>query len=161
MYIYKQQANEEVLEIIRLNLEAKLLEWKKDGFPEIPILLRGLWEKKDQLSADENYSHLLTLWRLWVEEAEIVSQEHNSNKLMQLSVEAENLPWEPTANDEPPSFQLQQARADDQLNKDLMSVISSKLVAMSDHNLIESNNLDPETIERLEREAFNLSSISS
>lgn len=155
-----QQANEDVLEIIRLNLEAKLLEWKKEGFPEIPILLRGLWERKDQLSADENYSHLLTLWRPWVEEAEIVSQEHNSNKLMQLSVEAENLPWEPTANDEPPSLQQQQhpARADDQLNKDLMSVISSKLVSMSDHSLIESNNLDPETIERLEREAFNLSS---
>ena len=79
---------------------------------------------------------------------------------MQLSVEAENLPWEPTANDEPPSLQQQQhpARADDQLNKDLMSVISSKLVSMSDHSLIESNNLDPETIKRLEREAFNLSS---
>jgi hypothetical protein len=153
-----QQANEEVLDIIRLNLEAKLMEWKKEGFPEIPILLRGLWEKKEQSSpADENYSHLLTLWRLWVEEAEIISQEHNSNKVMQLSVEAENIPWEPILNDELPSSQ-QQPGADDQLNKDLMLVINSKLEAMKKHNVRQGNNLDPETIERLEREAFNLSS---
>lgn len=153
-----QQANEEVLDIIRLNLEAKLLEWKKEGFPEIPILLRGLWEKKEQPSpSDENYSHLLTLWRLWVEEAEIISQEHNSNKVMQLSVEAENIPWEPILNDEFPSSQ-QQPGADDQLNKDLMLVINSKLEAMKKHNVMQGNNLDPATIERLEREAFNLSS---
>ena len=47
-----QQANEEVLEIIRLNLEAKLLEWKKDGFPDadLRVLARHVYYQAVQLT---------------------------------------------------------------------------------------------------------------
>ena len=73
-------------------------------------------------------------------------------------MEAESLPWgSETRDPETVSFPVNQQ---DELNKELISVIQSRLIAMRDQNL-SSADIDPESFERLEKEAFAMSSLSS
>ena len=146
-------------------LEAKLLQWRKEGMPEIPLLLRH--NENNQQTQSNTYSKLLDLWRLWHQEMDCVSLEFNTSELLQLMSEAENInQWEPCDDTLP----CTKSQGDDhQFNLELMSEISIKLKEL--HNLApertderslsaEDEDIDNATIERLEREASRLSPLS-
>ena len=83
------------MDYVRLALEAKLLQWRQEGMPEIPLLLRQNDNQSAQKRELKNHSKLLDLWRLWHQEVDSVSLEFNTSDLLQLMMEAEGLEWEP------------------------------------------------------------------
>ena len=68
------------MDYVRLALEAKLLQWRKEGMPEIPLLLRH--NENNQQTQSNNYSKLLDLWRLWHQEMDCVSLEFNTSEVL-------------------------------------------------------------------------------
>lgn len=141
-------AEEDVLDYVRLALEAKLLQWRKEGMPEIPLLLRQNDIQSAQKKVSQNHSKLLDLWRLWHQEVDSVSLEFNTSELLQLMTEAEGLEWEPCDDILPP---LRQGD-DHQFNLELMSEVTGKLKQMQSLSP-EEMNIEDENIERLEKEA--------
>jgi hypothetical protein len=141
-------AEEDVLDYVRLALEAKLLQWRQEGMPEIPLLLRHNDNQSTQKNEFKSHSKLLDLWRLWHQEVDSVSLEFNTSELLQLMTEAENLEWEPCDDILPPL-----THGDDhQFNLQLMSEVAFKLKQMQS-SPPEEMNIEEETIKRLEKEA--------
>lgn len=156
-FVYnQQQVEDDPVELVRLTLEAKLLQWQKEGMPEIPLLLR-----QPQLQVlqenEKNNSPLLDLWRLWIQELDTQSLEHEPYGLLQLLAQAETLDWEPSEEATQPTSQV-----DDQLNSELMDSTSLKLknlLAASIKEVEDPQNIDIAAIERLENEAFMLATM--
>ncbi|KAK4005132.1 hypothetical protein OUZ56_006855 [Daphnia magna] len=138
---------EDVLDYVRLALEAKLLQWRKEGMPEIPFLL-----KRNANQPAYSHSTLLDLWRLWHQEVDSVSLEFSISELLQLMVEAESLEWEPCDDTLPP---VRLEGDDHQFNLELMSQVAGKLKNMqpSSSSFSEEMDIEEDNIERLEREA--------
>ncbi|XP_032797385.2 uncharacterized protein LOC116933793 isoform X1 [Daphnia magna] len=138
---------EDVLDYVRLALEAKLLQWRKEGMPEIPFLL-----KRNDNQPAYSHSTLLDLWRLWHQEVDSVSLEFSISELLQLMVEAESLEWEPCDDTLPP---VRLEGDDHQFNLELMSQVAGKLKNMqpSSSSFSEEMDIEEDNIERLEREA--------
>lgn len=138
---------EDILDYVRLALEAKLLQWRKEGMPKIPLLL-----KQNDNQPDNSHSELLELWRLWHQEMDSLSLEFSASELIQLMVEAENLEWDPC--DDP--IRLFRLEGDDlQFNLELMSQVADKLKNMQPFPPLcpEEMDIEEDDIERLEREA--------
>ena len=135
------------MDYVRLTLEAKLLQWRQEGMPEIPLLLRQNDNQSAQKKELKNHSKLLDLWRLWHQEVDSVSLEFNTSDLLQLMMEAEGLEWEPCEDILP----LLRHGDDHQLNKELMSEVEGKLKQMQSSP--EEMNIEEDTIKRLENEA--------
>jgi hypothetical protein len=135
------------MDYVRLALEAKLLQWRQEGMPEIPLLLRQNDNQSAQKRELKNHSKLLDLWRLWHQEVDSVSLEFNTSDLLQLMMEAEGLEWELCEDILP----LLRHGDDHQLNKELMSEVEGKLKQMQSSP--EEMNIEEDTIKRLENEA--------
>lgn len=150
---FGQESNEDILDLVRLTLEMKQLQWKKEGtIPEIPLLLR---QSEQASHSCKSSSNLLDLWRLWHQEIDTVGLEYSSTKLLQLIAEAENLPWEPSVDDGIQQHSSQLAR-DNELNEQLICEVNTKLKELN-----RSLDVDPSDVQRLEREVFLLSCMSS
>ncbi len=149
------------MDYVRLALEAKLLQWRKEGMPEIPLLLR---HNEHNQQAQNSHSKLLDLWRLWHQEMDSfhVNLDFNTSELLQLMSEAEGLEWEPCDD----TLSSSKQGDDHQFNLELMSEVSIKLKELHTPNDIikesedEDIDVDIATIERLEREASRLSPLS-
>lgn len=156
-----QENAEDVLDYVRLMLEAKLLQWRRENMPEIPLLLRQTDSKigSSDKGTDSRHSPLLDLWRLWQQELDLLSMEHPAVELLQLSSEAENLEWDPLGDDSLPPL----TQGDDQLNLALMSEVSERLkdVRKAFTSTITDQEVNPEAVERLDREAYALSCMSN
>ena len=147
------------MDYVRLTLEAKLLQWSKEGMPEIPLLLRhNEHQHSHNRSNSTHHSKLLDVWRLWHQEMDSFNLDYNIAELFQLMTEAEGLKWE--IDDDSPSPVSQEDNHS--FNLELMSQVSTKLKefcsAISDDISIDEEDIDMAAIERLEREAMRLSS---
>lgn len=160
MYTHLQHADEDVIDYVRLTLEAKLLQWSKEGLPEIPLLLRHNENHPQSRANNQFHSDLLDIWRLWHQEMDSLSLDYNIADLFQLMTEAESLEWD--ISDDNNLSSTKQQGEDHSFNLELMSQVSIKLKEMyptvSDDEGIEDEDIDIAAIERLEREASRLSS---
>lgn len=150
------------MDCVRLMLEAKLLQWRKEGMPEIPLLLRQPEAKPHQEQYGKNKSTLLDLWRLWQQELDSTTIEYSAAELLHLTSEAESIEWDPLRDDPLPPLQ----HRDDQLNLELIAKVTETLKDMQNKFKLQGNEgysqqqVDPDTVERLEREAYILSCMS-
>lgn len=140
-------------------LEAKLLQWRREGLPEIPLLLRQTESPKEK--NNNHQSSLLDLWRLWMQEVDMIGINHCAQEMLQLVSEAESLEWDPLRDD----GSFQPIQGDDQLNLQLMSQVGEQLKAMRNESIElgnedEGKKPDLDVIARLENEAYLLSCMS-
>lgn len=139
-------------------MEAKSLQWLKEGIPEIPLLLKYNEDVPPHGRAAV-HSRQLDLWRLWQQEMDYISQDFYIPEMLELFGEAENLQLE-DSSDDTVSTSIKQGN-EHQFNLQLMSSVSAKLkqipLSISDEISIDEEDIDIAAIERLEREASRLS----
>ena len=135
------------MDLVRLTLETKLLQWKNEELPIIPQLI----EKHSIATGSDNQSLLLDLWRLWEKETDLFSLDCRPSDLLRLTEEAEAMIW-----DSKKENHLQElSQLDDSINSSLINSVMTKLKEMQDVNLEScSEDIDVDDIDRLQQEAF-------
>ena len=107
-----------MLDVVKLALEAKHLQWTLEGVPEIPLLLRHV-ESSDKCF--KSPSLLLDLWRLWHQEMDYTNLEFPSADINRLAAEAATMNWEPYRVDLPP------LQVDNRIDKALIDKVQAKM----------------------------------
>lgn len=138
------------MDLVKLTLEAKMLQWKSEQLPIITQLI----EKHSKSTTNNNQSLFLDVWHLWEKEISLHSSEYQSGDLLRLAEEADSLSWEPRKENHP----MEQNPLDDSINSSLMSKVIYELRQLQDVCLEQyPEYIDVNDIERLQHEAFLMS----
>ena len=139
------------MDYVRLTLEAKCLQWTKEGMPEIPAHFKQQQNTHPHSKANSFVqSRLLDLWRLWHQEVD--SLDANPKDILHLMSEAESS--ELGACEVDVSMKQEE---DLQLNLELMQDVAMQLKEMQSQGFQACFNsgedIELAAIERLEKEA--------
>ena len=138
------------MDLVRLTLEAKMLQWKNEQLP----IVHQLIDKHNNLSGQLSQSLLLDVWHVWEKEMDQVSLDFCCRDMMRLADEAETLS-EDSCKD---GLSLEHSLPDDTISSSLMNDVITYLLQLQDIHLQSYPEvIDINDMERLQHEAFLLS----
>ena len=132
------------MDLVKLTLESKMLQWRKEGMPKIPFLLE---QRNNRSSSPKLQSSILDLWRLWHQEVDHMNFEFTPADIIQLMTEAENSSWEPSSI---PTMH-NTLNINNDLNAELMPSINSYFEI--NQQIAQNKEVDSKDILRLVQEA--------